>query len=220
MTIPSIKGTIFCPVADEIRELREQGQISEEELAVELEPEDLELLEQKLVSASWHPIATYARLLDLLCKKQGGGLSQYYEKRGAMSARRLMDAGLYGQLDLLDSIADRRSVGDPEDMGAALRAYRKRLRVVISLAGAIYNVGKWKVVDDEGHPGRVAIDVTESEAYSDGMIGAIVGFLDECARAVSPKIDKLYRFERPEPDRFVVRMLEDLHRIRQLHLGP
>jgi hypothetical protein len=215
MTQPSIKGTIFCPVAEEVRKLRDSGRVSEDRLGAELEKQDIELLDKADLTASWYPISTYARLLDLLCQVEANGAASYYESRGHMSAKRLMEAGMYSQLDLLDSIADQNLVDTPEAEQAALRAYRKRLAVVISLARSIYNVGEWTVIDDEEHPGRVMIEVTEASDYSDGMIGAIVGFLDECANAVSEKIGKLYQSERPDRDRVRIRMRHDLYALRR-----
>jgi hypothetical protein len=219
MQEPSFKGTIFGPVAEELKALRERGRIGEDELATALEAKDLLLLEAKTTVATWYPIETYARYLDLLCRLEGGGDPHYFEKRGSISARRLMDAGLYSQLDLLGSIADEPTrVGNDAEQ-RALRAYRSKLAVVLSLAGSIYNVGRWKVIEDEQHPGRAAIEIREADAYSDGMAGAIVGFLDECARAVSHKIQKLYRFERPTRDRIVIRMLRDLYEVRSERTG-
>lgn len=215
MPRPSIKGTIFGPVAEEIQALREQGRIDEDELSAALEARDIELLEEKALVASWYPMDTYARYLDLLCRTEGGGDPDYYEERGSMSARRLMDSGLYSQLDLLGSIADEPERLDEGAAERAMRAYRSKLSVVLSLAGSIYNVGVWKVIDDEAHPGRVSIEIREAEAYSDGMVGAIVGFLDQCARAVTIRLKKLYAFERPSRGRVVIRMLHDLSWVRQ-----
>jgi len=217
---PSVKGTIFCAVAEEIQGLREQGRISEDRLEAALEAGDIALLEKKhAMTGSWYPMPTYARFLDLLCTTVGDGRAGYYEERGHLSARRLMEAGMYSQLDLLDTITETGLADDPADQERALRAYRKRLAVVASLAGSIYNVGQWKVVDDADHPGRVAIEIREAAAYSDGMVHAIVGFMDECARAVTRKIDKLYRFDRPERDRILVRMLMDLVDVRRARNG-
>lgn len=215
MSEPSVKGTIFGAVAEEIQALRESGRISEDQLAAALESQDIAILETKTLPASWYPMATYARYLDLLCRVEGRGAPAYYEKRGHMSARRLMDAGMYAQLALLDSIATDNAAEDAAAEQAALRTYRKQLTVVISLAGSIYNVGQWKVVDDPEHPGRVSIEIRDAGAYSDGMVRAIVGFLDECAHSVIDKIDKLYDFDRPERDRVVIRMLRDLAVVRR-----
>ena len=215
MPEPSIKGTIFGPVAEEIQALRESGRLDDDRLSASLEARDIELLEQKTLVASWYPIDTYARYLELLCQQLGHGDPRYFERRGAQSARRLMDGGLYSQLDLLGSIAD-----EPERLGEdseqrSLRAYRSKLAVVLSLAGSIYNVGRWKVIADEAHPGRVAIEISEAAAYSDGMVAAIVGFLDECARSVNTRLEKLYQSERPARDRVVIRMLRDLADVRR-----
>ncbi len=220
MSEPGVKGTIFCAVAEEIRALRESGRLSEERLGAELEAQDIELLEKDTLPASWYPMATYARYLDLLCNVEGGGVRSYYEKRGQMSAKRFMDAGMYSQLDLLDSIAGQVPTDDPEAEAAALRDYRKRLTVVISLARSIYNVGQWSVIDDEERSGRVVIEIAEAADYSDGMIGAIVGFLDECAHVVSERIGKLYKQERPRRDLVRIRMRHTLTELRRLRTQP
>ncbi len=216
MKQPSIKGTIFCAVAEEIQAFREQGRITEDQLGAALEAADIKLLDKQALAASWYPIPTYARYLDLLCTTVGGGDPGYYETRGHSSARRLMDAGMYAQLDLLETITEASRVEDPADRQAAVRAYRKRLAVVVSLAGSIYNVGQWKAIDDAEHAGRVTIEIREAAAYSDGMVRAIVGFLDECAHSVTRKIEKLYFFERPERDRVLIRMRMDLDDVRRV----
>ncbi len=215
MSEPGVKGTIFCAVAEEIRALRDSGRLSEERLQAELEAVDIELLEKDTLPASWYPMATYARYLELLCAVEGRGARSYYETRGHMSAKRFMDAGMYSQLDLLDSIAGEVPTDDAEAEAAALRDYRKRLTVVISLARSIYNVGSWSVIDDEQQPGRVVIEISEAADYSDGMVGAIVGFLDECAHSVSERIGKLYKQERPQRDLVRIRMLHGLSEIRR-----
>jgi hypothetical protein len=216
MKQPSIKGTIFCAVAEEIQALREQGRISEDQLAAVLEAVDIGLLDKQALAASWYPIQTYARYLDLLCTTVGGGEPGYYETRGHTSARRLMEAGLYSQLDLLETITETGRVAGSTDPQAGIRAYRKRLAVVVSLAGSIYNVGQWKVIDDAEHAGRVTIEIRDAAAYSEGMVRAIVGFLDECAHSVTNKLYKLYFFERPARDRVLIRMRMDLDDVRRV----
>jgi len=213
---PSIKGTIFAPVAEEVQALRESGRLSEEKLAVALQPEDLGYLDNKLLTASWYPIATYARYLDLLGEVEGEGDRRYFERRGHMSAQRLLDAGMYSQLDIIGDLASRTVPGaDDPDGAQTLSTYRKKLAVVLSLTGTIYNCGQWKVVDDPQDAGRVMIEIRDCAAYSDGMVGAIVGFLDRCAQTVSRDVDKLYEFDRPAKDFVRIRMTEGLIELRR-----
>ncbi len=215
MPEPSIKGSIFGSVVDEIQALREQGRIDDATLDVNLEPADMELLDQKILTADWYPIASYARYLELLVQIEGGGNDRYLEERGGRSAQRLVDAGLYTQLDLLGGLAQSSDREGPDARERALAEYRSKLTVVLSMAGSIYNVGRWTVIQDPQNSDRIAIQIEQAESYSDGMVRAIVGFLEACARLVSDQIDRLYRIERPARDRIVLYMLEDLTSLRE-----
>lgn len=207
MAEPSIKGTIFKSVVEDLRRERDGGRVKAEELEGMLEARDLEILDSKIHDAMWYPIPTYARMLEALCRIAAGGRSVYYAERGAANAQRLLDAGLYSQLDLLGSWDDAR--GAPGDeLERRVRGYEAQLRRVVSLAGAIYNVGRWEVTRDAEAEDRTAIDIYESSDYSDGMRLAIEGFFNQCARHVKGRtpISRLFRSERVAPDHIRIRM--------------
>ncbi|MDX1648975.1 MAG: hypothetical protein R3263_03895 [Myxococcota bacterium] len=211
MPTPSIKGSIFRGVVEEIRQLRDGGRLSEAQLEGGLAESDLELLDQKILDASWYPTESYARMLDLLCRHVGGGRPGYYAERGAANARRLMDAGMYSQLDLLDRWRkDEEGVDPDRDAQRLVSAYQSKLKLVVSLAGSIYNTGRWRVEQDPEHPHRVIIEIADAGAYTDGMRYAIEGFLNECARTVRHGIGALYVTDRPDPATIRIRMTEDL----------
>lgn len=211
MPNPSIKGSIFRGVVEEIRQLRESGRLGEAQLEGGLDETDLELLDQKILDASWYPMESYGRMLDLLCRHVGGGRPAYYAERGAANARRLMDAGMYSQLDLLERWRkDEEGVDPDRDAERLVSAYQSKLRLVVSLAGSIYNTGRWRVVPDPQHPRRVLIEIDDAGAYTDGMRYAIEGFLNECAKTVRHGIGALYATERPDPATIRIRMNVDL----------
>lgn len=211
MPNPSIKGSIFRGVVEEIRQLRESGRLGEAQLEGGLAETDLELLDQKILDASWYPMESYGRMLDLLCRHVGGGRPAYYAERGAANARRLMDAGMYSQLDLLERWRrDEEGVDPDRDAERLVSAYQSKLKLVVSMAGSIYNTGRWSVVADPQHPQRVLIEIADAGAYTDGMRYAIEGFLNECARSVRHGIGALYGTERPDPATIRIRMTVDL----------
>ncbi len=209
MTEPSIKGSIFRGAIDDLARLQREGRVSQEEVDAQLATEDLAFLEGETSSAGWYPIESYARLIELLGDLEGGGKDAYFVERGRASARRLMESGLYQQLSFL-SRWDSTLGAAGDDTSATIADYARNLRMVTSLASAIYNVGKWVVEPDPEHAGRVCIAVREARAYSDPMRLAIEGFLNECARAAREDLTHLHISERPAPDLMLFRMTRDI----------
>lgn len=209
MSEPSIKGSIFKGAIDDLARLREQGRVSEEEFETALDSEDLAFLEAEVNPASWYPMESYARITKFLGETEAAGKDSYFVDRGRASARRLIKAGLYQQLAFLRrwNERSRRDVGDES---ALIADYASKLRLVISLASSIYNVGKWVVESDPANPGRVCIAVREASSYSEPMRLAIEGFFNECARAAREDLVHLFTSERPAPDLILLRMTRDI----------
>jgi hypothetical protein len=209
MAVPSIKGSIFKGVIDDLERVRAKGRISEEEIDARLAPEDLAFLEAEISPAAWYPLESYARMIRLLGDVEGAGKDAYFVERGRDSARRLMESGLYQQLAFLsrwDETVDWRR----DDESSVVATYARNLRMVSSLASAIYNVGKWTVEPDPEHAGRVVLMVREASAYSEPMRLAIEGFLNECARAARENLAHLFASERASQDLMLIRMTRDI----------
>ena len=93
--VPSIKGSAFQSVLDDLKELVAQGRIDPEELANSLTDKDRSLLDGVMMSISWIPIESYARMLELLARTEGGDDPiAYLCARGASAADRLL-SGTY-----------------------------------------------------------------------------------------------------------------------------
>jgi hypothetical protein len=87
MTVPSIKGTAFQSVVDDVHRLLAAKRLSREELEARLTGEDLEILDAKVNPTAWYPIDTYERTVDLLARKQAPLRTQeYLTERGALAA--------------------------------------------------------------------------------------------------------------------------------------
>jgi hypothetical protein len=209
MAEPSVKGSVFKGVLDDLARLREAGHLSEEQIEARLATEDLVFLEAEANPASWYPMESYARIVQLLGDVEGAGKDSYFVERGRASARRLMEAGLYQQLAFLPRWNERPRHGAGGE-SALIADYTSKLRMVISMASSIYNVGKWVVEREPENPGRLCIAVREASAYSEPMRLAIEGFLNECAYATRKDLVRLYTSERPAPDLILFRMTRDV----------
>jgi hypothetical protein len=127
VTIPSIKGTAFLSAHADVNALVARRAIGRDELELALKAEDLRLLDEKVMPTAWYPIASYARLLELLCDKEGhGNVEGYLVMRGEKAGERIAATGIYQQLD-----------ASAEALG--MRAGR----IVVTVAGLIYNFTSW-----------------------------------------------------------------------------
>jgi hypothetical protein len=210
MAQSSVKGTIIEGVVESLVRLRDAGRVTDEELEVRLEAEECALLESKINTAGWYPMASYTRFLQLLGDIEGGGRPAYFVERGRANARRLMDAGLYQQLSFLERWKQSVRSGSAEE-STVITSYTSRLKLVVSLATSIYNVGRWVVEPDEDNPGRIWIAVRDASDYSEPMRLAAEGFLNECAKERGrPGGADLFTSERPRPDLILFRMNRDI----------
>ena len=100
MAIPSIKGTAYLSAHADVNALLARRALTRSELEVALAAEDLRLLDEKVQPTAWYPIASYRRLLQLLCEKEGkGDVQAYLIGRGEKAGERIAATGIYQQLD-------------------------------------------------------------------------------------------------------------------------
>jgi hypothetical protein len=195
MREPAIKGTVMVNLVADVIALRDDGRISADELAVRLERQDLEILEAKLMPSTWYPIASYRRLTELLLEKEGGD-EEYLRLRGARSAQRLLEAGLYEQMRKL------RPGGS-----TTLADVERSVRNLVVMSQTILNFGQGRVFPDPDHGRRVIIEICEAADYPEVLRFTSEGFYNACAQAAGRRYR--WRSSRPEPDRIVMRMDSD-----------
>jgi len=120
-----------------------------------------------------------------------------------------MEGGLYQQLAFLLRWTDDIQRGEEEEE-TLIQKYRSKLKMVTSMAGSIYNTGRWEIETDSEHPRRVCIAIYDARAYTDPMMRAIDGFLSECAVAARKDLARLHEAVRPSPDLILFRMTRDI----------
>jgi hypothetical protein len=182
--VPSIKGTAFESAFDDIHRLLAEGRLSREELEAALTGEDLSLLEEKVSPSTWYPIASYARLIEVLVQKEAMGRSEsYLLERGAKAAERLSQSGIYQQLHL-----------SSERIGVRVG------HMITSVAGAIYNFTRWHF---EAHgPREFTIRVEEASEFPDVSRFTTQGFIERVSTHASGEPMRVVS-ERPSPDRIL-----------------
>lgn len=186
MEVPSIKGSAFQSVAEDVRRLVDAGRVDPEELARELSDKDRGLLDAVVTPVSWLPMATYGRFLEILAREEGGDDPvAYLCARGSRAADRLL-TGAYGSFD------------------AAPGTWGPRVgQTMIGIAKLLYNFTTWsfREVDEE----VFEIEASEARDLPDPARYTAQGFIRWFAERTSGGPVHVTS-ERPEPDRIVYRI--------------
>ena len=195
MAVPSIKGSAFETVVIDLTRLIQVGKIAREAVEARLESEDLQLLDDKVLPGLWYPLASYRRMSELLWEVEGNRDPAYLMARGARSAERLFDAGLYQQMQR------------GEELGAAKRERGEAWsefdgNLMTTLAATIFNVSRWRY---RRHPEDVnvnRIEVTGARDLPEVSRWAAQGFIEYMASRMTGATVTVTS-ERPAPDRIV-----------------
>jgi len=201
--IPSVKGSVFVAIVEDVQKLLAAGKLRREELGRWLQPRDLGHLDAPIHAHEWYDVRVYARMSELLRDVEGGGRNEYLVRRGSRTAKRLLDAGLYAQLDYLKTA----SFGRKDEAAERHAALGRDLARTTSLSANILNFGKWEAKPDPKNPKRWIMEVTGARDYPDPLAWASCGFSNELSRVKNQP--DLWAWDRPEPDRIVFRMTRD-----------
>jgi hypothetical protein len=176
--VPSIKGTALEAVVEDVRRLLGAGSVSRDALEARLEPADLELLEQKILPGVWYPNACHRRMTELLRDVEGGGTDEYVVRRGARTAERFLEAGLYHQIQR--ALA---SAGD--EGGQDLEGVRRAVRLFMTLAGTVYSFGSWSLESDAAAPSRLRVEVRDAAHFTEMNRLTVLGFIQTFGQRLS-----------------------------------
>jgi hypothetical protein len=195
MAAPSIKGTAFQAVAMDLANLIRNRRIARETVEARLEAEDLRVLDDKILPGLWYPLACYRRMTELLWEIEGKRDPAYLLARGARAAERLFEAGLYQQM--------RRG----EEIGAEKRERNEGWtefdgNLMTSLAGAIFNVSRWRYRRHPEDPNVNRIEVSEAAELPEVSRLAAQGFIEYTASRLTGANVRVTS-ERPTPARIV-----------------
>jgi hypothetical protein len=167
--VGGVKGTAIESVVADVKRLVESGRISREQLEVQLEAEDLEILEQKLLPSVWYSLGAYGRMTQLLYEAEGRGRTEYLLERGRRAAERMRSVGLYAQLS-----AARDRWGD--SLGT----------MMVTLGPAIYRDTEWRFrLLGAAAEMSFEIELSVPEAFPDVCRYTTQGFIEHAASHAS-----------------------------------
>jgi len=202
--VPSIKGAAFAFVVEKIQKLLAAGDISRNELDRCLPSGGLAVLDRPIVFIGWYDIRIYAGLMELLRDIAGGGKNDYLVRHGCEAAERLLQKGLYQQMEYLK----RMEFGKEADPEVRYQAFGRDLRLLISLMPSILNFGHQRVKSDPEHTNRYMLEISDAGAYPEVLCWTTQGFNNRMAAAHDTP--DLWRWERPRADLVRYRMTRAL----------
>jgi hypothetical protein len=203
-TLPSIKGSVFAAAVEDLQKLLASKKLKQEELSRWLKAKDLSYLQSPIQPFEWYDIRSYARIGECLRDVEGNGSNEYLKRRGAKNARRLLDAGLYSQLEYTKAASFVRE----NDKKARSEAFGRDLRRLATLNASILNFGRNEVKADPEHPLRWIIETSQAKEYPEALCWSTEGFINEMAR--QHQTPDLWTWKRPEPDLIVWRMTREI----------
>lgn len=201
--VPSIKGSVFSVLVENVSKLIASGDLSMEELARRVEPGDLAYFKREVLVSQWYDIRAYDRLNTLLLEVEGRGDTEYLREQGRETARHLMEQGLYTQL----SYVSRAEVSEQTDPEARFEAFGRDLRLLTSLSNSILNFTTWKSRPDPDRPLRYVIEVTDARDMPESLCWRSDGFINGMAERHGR--GDLWKWSRPRRDLVRFQMLRD-----------
>ena len=205
---PQTKGMLLVSVVADVVRLVNEGRITREDLESALSPEVRKLVDTGVSPVSWYECDVYPQLARLLMLVDGRGLGdlEYIRARGQRAGERLIESGLYQQLDYMKRAVENRKGGrvDRED-------FQRSMRLVVSMQAALMNGGRWGVEPDPDHPDRFMIAIDGVEGLSEESAVATWGILTGITIRSGSGFQWVY--ERPAPGRILYRMDRDLGRL-------
>ncbi|HBZ68766.1 MAG TPA: hypothetical protein DEP35_03050 [Deltaproteobacteria bacterium] len=183
MDVPSIKGLTLGPTCDRVNALVEKGRMSQRDLEATLHPEDLRLLEEGPAPTLWYPIASVARLNELLIRESGGDGPKLMRELGAGALDSLLQGG--GSRLFLEGI---RKLGN------------RASDALVELARLLLNFGEWNYRQDS--PQHAVIEARQVQPLPETLRFAIEGLIE----VMIPEflgMTVIVSSERPAPDRIL-----------------
>lgn len=166
MTEPCAKGTLLKGVVAEAKARLESGDLSEADLDRVLKPEDRQFFTDDVLISNWYPIEAYARVCELLVVGDRLPRRQALVELGRKSAQRIVQLGLYSQVDA-------RTEGRWEERVG---------RVLVSLYPVFFNFTKWEwVTAKDLFRDTFTIIVREAEAMPETVRLRTQGFVEYLA---------------------------------------
>jgi hypothetical protein len=160
---PCLKGVTMQAAVRRLEAHRESGKLTDEALEAKLEPEDLELLEQRVAPTLWYPIDAYDRIMLLLRETEGGMGDDWWIRYGEASAAEIL------------------AFGPVQAMLKGARSFGPRAGIVLVRMSTLYfNFSKWHFEGESLE--AFEVEVSGAEPMSEPCRLIVLGFLRHLAQ--------------------------------------
>jgi hypothetical protein len=197
---PSIKGSAITSTVEDVQKLVQTGVLSEHELERRLTLDALALVRQPIAASQWYDMRAVTSVVELLWEVEGRSNPEYMRRRGEEIAERLLQGGLYSQLEFVKRL----NLDQHTSPEARYKAFDRDLRLMNTLSGSIFNFGLWTSRPDPEHEGRFLIEIQQATALPIPTSLATEGFLNRIMKEI--RESARWCLERPRPDLVVYRM--------------
>jgi hypothetical protein len=184
MDVPSIKGIALQLAVEPIQQLLDSGQLSRQELELQLQPEDLQIIDEKIVVGMWYPVASFTRILAL--EKDGNRVTQ----------ADLVEAGVGAAARLFDSQIYKHFVSTAENWGP------RAGHTLVKLASMILTFADWSYDSGPANGNTFTIEVTDARDFPDALRYLVQGVIQVLGERVNDVPVQLTS-ERPTPDHII-----------------
>ncbi|MCG8591327.1 MAG: hypothetical protein MJE66_18695 [Proteobacteria bacterium] len=156
---PAIKGLGLQGTWERVQELIDSGRVAREQVEQRLDPDELQLLGDKIEPSLWYPISIPDKLNRLLVLELFGGDESRLRELGSASAERIMsgDSGIRNFIE-----------------GASKHGERAG-QVLTGLGPLSFNFGRFEY---EGVLDDFTVEWLEAEGLPDSMVHTTCGFLE------------------------------------------
>jgi hypothetical protein len=183
MNVPSIKGSIFEGLLQDVRQAVAEGRADLDELRDLLDDKDRALVDGQVATIQWVPMRVYTQILEYLTKVEGGGDEiAYLHGRGARACERLIE-GIYKAYKV-----------EPGNWG------KRTGEIMMGMGKLLYNFTTWSFADLGN--GVYQISCNDADDFPDAAMHTAHGFIDRYARTAAGHAVRV-RSERPSRSRVV-----------------
>ena len=180
---PSVKAGVVRTVLADLQALVAQGDVSRAELESALGAEALSIVLDDVPDSAWVSIRSYEQIYLLLARHEAsGGSPEYFRRRGADNAHRLIGLGVYQQIKFVQ-----RASGKPRVDGMLAS-----LRLTATLWNSVYSFGEFEVLSG-ATPNEMQIVVKDAAPLPDFVWNGVAGFVERLMQEAGPRLSLSWR---------------------------
>ena len=187
MQQPSIKGAAFFGTVARLQACLESEQVTEEQVELRLEAQDLRFLDEKIEPSLWYPIASAGRIDELVVELSGREREEFFVACGLEEVNSVFSRGIFETL-----------------IEGARKMEARAPEALTHLASLGFNFGRWTC--EEVSPTKLIVQGQEVAPLPESIRYTVQGIILGLARKLRGVGDEISS-QRLRPDVITYRIL-------------